>query len=275
MRYGFTLNGGDNFRQLVEFAVDAEAAGWDGFFLPDAIAIETKQFPALPFFDPWVLLGAMAIRTERIRLGTFLTALPRRRPWKLAREVVTLDHLSQGRAILAVGLGAAEDDGGFYKVGEEMDIRIRAQRLDEGLEILAGLWQGKPFSFTGEHYNLDQMTQLPPPVQKPRVPIWVPGVWPKPKSIDRTIRWDGIIPQAARLKPETVAQIRQYVLERRATKDPFDIIVGGSTPGAVKDRKKAAAKVRPFADAGTTWWIESLWSGDVRKRIQQGPPRLD
>lgn len=282
MRFGFVLDGGDNFRQLVEFAVEAEAAGWDGLFVADGIAIETKQFPAFPFFDPWVLLGAMAIRTERIRLGTFLTPLPRRRPWKLAREAATLDHLSQGRAILAVGLGAAKDDGGFYKVGEPMDLRVRAQRLDEGLEILAGLWQGKPFTFKGQHYHVDQMTMLPPPVQKPRVPIWIPGVWPKPKSMDRTLRWDGVIPQPARgssdslvLKPEGYEELRQYVRERRASKAPFDIIAGGSTPGAGKDRKKAIAKVRPYAEAGATWWIEDVWSGDVRKRIQQGPPRLE
>ena len=152
-RYGFTLNAGETAESIVDVAVAAEEHGWDGLFIADAIGIETNDFPAFPFFDPWVLMGAMSARTKRLVLGTLLTAVPRRRPWKLAREVVTLDHLSDGRAILGTGVGAAEDDGGFYKVGEAMDLPTRAARLDEGLQVVAGLMTGKPFSFEGRTFQ--------------------------------------------------------------------------------------------------------------------------
>jgi len=164
-----------------------------------------------------------------------ITPVPRRRPWKLARETVTLDQLSNGRLIFGAGLGAAEHDGGFYKVGEAMDLKVRAERLDEGLAILAGLWSGKPFSFSGQHYRVQEMTMLPPPVQSPRIPVWVPGVWTKEKSMQRALRWDGVIPQKyqsmTRLTPTEVKAMRQFIDEERKSTTPFDIIVGGSTPG--------------------------------------------
>src|SRR5262245_48180760 len=106
MEYGFVLGGGTP-SELVELAGEAEAAGWDAVFIADALGIETPQFAASPWFDPWVVLAGMAAATKRVKLGTFITPPSRRRPWKLAREVGTLDHLSNGRAILAVGLGAA------------------------------------------------------------------------------------------------------------------------------------------------------------------------
>jgi hypothetical protein len=190
-RYGFILNAAETAESIVDFAVAAEKHGWDGIFIADAIGIETKDFPAFPFFDPWVLMGAMAVKTKRLVLGTMLTAVPRRRPWKLVKEVVTLDHLSGGRVILGTGLGAAEDDGGFYKVGEAMDLRTRAARLDEGLQVVAGLLTGKPFSFEGEHFEVDAMTLLPPPVQKPRVPLRPgTGASPRPRASRRS-RPDG------------------------------------------------------------------------------------
>jgi Luciferase-like monooxygenase len=281
MRYGIIISTGD-VRELSEMACEAEAAGWDGVFIADALGIETKDFPATPWYDPWVALAAVALRTERVQIGTLLTPPSRRRPWKLAREVATLDHLSNGRMILSVGLGAAEDDGGFYKVGEAMDLKTRARLLDESIEIVAGLWRGKPFSYDGEHYHVDRMTLLPPPVQQPRVPIWVVGVWPKEKSMRRTIEWDGIIPQRygaspgdARLKPDEVRAIKTYVDEHRQATTPFDILAGGATLG--KSRKRATEMVRPFIEAGATWWVEEVWaSGDkVRARIRQGPPRAD
>ena len=155
MQYGFVLPDID-LQNIGNLARDAEEAGWDGIFIPDCISIETKNVPAFPFFDPWVALGLVAVATSRIRFGTMVTAVPRRRPWKLARETMTLDRLSNGRLILAVGLGAAADDAGFYKVGEKMDLKSRAELLDEGLEILAGCWSGKPFSFRGKHYQVDE-----------------------------------------------------------------------------------------------------------------------
>jgi len=285
-RYGFILNAGETAESIVDLAVAVEEHGWDGLFIADAIGVETNDFPSVPFFDPWVLMGAMAVRTERIVLGTMLTAVPRRRPWKLAREVVTLDHLSNGRVILGTGVGAAEDDGGFYKVGEAMDLKTRAARLDEGLQVLAGLMMGRPFSFDGEHFKVNAMTLLPPPVQQPRVPLWVVGVWLKPKSMARALRWDGLIPQPRSpdegypepFAPDVYREIKAYVDEHRKAEGSFDIPASGTTSGARKDRNKARDQVQAYAEAGATWWLEASFSFDAQaplKRIRQGPPRID
>ena len=147
-------------------------------------------------FDPWVTLAAMAMRTERIRIGAIVTPPARRRPWKLARETMSVDRLSGGRLILPVGLGAL-DDGAFGNVGEPTEARVRAERLDESLAILEGLWSGEPFGFEGEHYRFEPMTFRPRPVQRPRIPIWVVGAWPNERSTRRALRFDGILPQTS------------------------------------------------------------------------------
>jgi hypothetical protein len=205
-----------------------------------------------------------------------VAAVPRRRPWKLAREVTTLDQLSGGRMLLPVGVGAAADDAGFREVGEEMHLRARAEMMGETLEILDGLWRAEPFSYAGQHYQIGSMTQLPPPVQRPRVPLWVVGVWPAPASIGRALRWDGIIPQkkGGNLTPDDVRAIRAEATSVRGS-TPFDIVVEGSTPG---DRPQAAREqVERWAATGATWWMESMWfehtGASVRERIRQGPPR--
>jgi Luciferase-like monooxygenase len=282
LRYGFVIPGGEA-NEIVAMAREAEEAGWDGVFIPDCIAIETAEHPASPWFDPWVLLSAMATLTTRVRLGTMLTAVSRRRPWKLARETMTLDHLSGGRLILPVGLGAL-DDVGFGKVGEPTDRKTRAELLDEGLDILTGLWSGKPFSYQGKHHTLDEMTFLPPPVQTPRISIWVAGAWPREKSMARVLRYDGLLPDkidadGARdnVTPDDLRAMKLYIEERRTAATPFDIVYEGRTPG--DDPARAAEIVRPYAEAGTTWWMEAMWEApntpaDVRARIQQGPPRV-
>ena len=278
MQYGFVIEGGDAI-ETGELTHQAEVAGWDGVFIADAIDIVIPNSPPLPWFDPWIVLAAMAMRTERIRIGTLITPVSRRRPWKLARETITLDRLSNGRLIFGAGLGAAENDGGFYKVGEAMDLKVRAQSMDEGLAILAGLWSGKPFSFNGAHYKVQEMTMLPTPVQSPRIPVWVPGVWTKEKSMQRALRWDGIIPQKyksmERMTPAEVRELKQFVDEHRSSSEPFDIVVGGTTPGG--NRKRAAKTVSAFEEAGATWWLESAMTSwdKLAKRIKQGPPRLD
>jgi len=279
MQYGFMIEGHDP-KITSQLAQDAEAAGWDGVFIADGIDIVMgKNSPPIPWFDPWIILAAIAMRTERIRFGPIITAVPRRRPWKLARETASLDHLSSGRLILGAGLGAAEDDGGFFKVGEAMDLKVRAQRLDEGLAILDGLWSGKPFRFTGEHFTVKEMTMLPTPIQSPRIPVWVPGVWTKEKSMQRALRWDGIIPQKyrsmERMAVVEIGELKKYVDAHRSKTTPFDIVVGGTTPGG--NRKKAASTVRSFAEVGATWWLESaMVSADkLSTRIKQGPPRVD
>src|SRR5215831_16462989 len=240
MKYGIEIPGGEP-RTVGDLAHEAELAGWDGVFIADALAIGVKGQPDMPWFDTQVALTVIAMRTERIRIGTFIAAITRRRPWKLAREIMTLDHLSAGRLILGVGLGAAEDDGGFYKVGEAMALKTRAEILDETLAILTGLWTGKPFTFKGAHYSVDKLSMIPAPVQKPRIPIWVPGVWPKEKSMQRALRWDGIIPQKYKgspadiPRPEDTRNVAAYVDKNRTGDSEYDIIAGGSTPG--KSRK--------------------------------------
>jgi hypothetical protein len=276
MQYGFIIPRGD-LRTIIEQAVAAEAAGWDGVFYWDGIYIESMG----PMYDPWVTLAAMAMRTERVRLGAVLTPVSRRRPWKLARETVTLDHLSGGRLVLPVGLGALED-GGFGKVGEPTDRKTRAELLDEGLAVLTGLWSGEPFSFQGAHYQVEEMTFLPPPVQQPRIPIWVVGAWPRPKSMDRALRYDGLLPAkvnadgtAGEVTPADLVAMREYIAAHRTASTPFEILWEGETPG--DDPARAAALVRPWAEAGATWWMESRWTTEdvaaVMARIRQGPPR--
>src|SRR5947208_17025602 len=99
MKFGVSMPNAGDPAVLVDLAVEVERAGWDGYFLWDHVQMR----PSLPLtHDPWVLLGAMAVRTERIRLGTMVTPVPRRRPWKLAKEIATVDHLSGGRMILGV-----------------------------------------------------------------------------------------------------------------------------------------------------------------------------
>lgn len=278
MQYGFIMPGG-SVEELIAMAQAAEQAGWDGVFYWDGIYIETVG----PMYDPWAVLAALAMRTERVRLGAVLTPLSRRRPWKVARETVTVDHLSHGRLILPVGLGAL-DDGGFGKVGEPTDRKTRAQLLDESLEILTGLWSGRPFSYQGRHYQVQEMTFLPPPVQAPRIPIWVVGAWPSAKSMARALRYDGLLPakvnpdgSTGEITPADIRDIKAHVTEQRTATTPFDIVWEGQTPG--DDREQAAALVRPWAEAGVTWWMESRWEypvdvAAVRQRIEQGPPRI-
>lgn len=196
---------------------------------------------------------------------------------------MTLDHLSGGRLVLPVGLGAL-DDGGFSKVGEPTDRRVRVQLLDEGLEILSGLWSGEPFSFEGEHYWIEEMTFLPKPVQSPRIPIWVVGAWPSRKSMRRALRYDGLLAatvggnaESLGVTWEIIREMRAYVEEHRQEDTSYDIVWEGVTPG--DDPERASEIVRPFAKAGVTWWIESMWTPPndpetLRKRIRQGPPRL-
>ncbi|GCF07022.1 LLM class flavin-dependent oxidoreductase [Dictyobacter arantiisoli] len=280
MRYGFILPGGD-VQTIPEMAGEAEAAGWDGVFIADCISIDTSDNPPGPWYDPWILLALMATRTSRITLGPMVAAISRRRPWKLARETMTLDHLSQGRIVLPVGLGAARDDAGFYKVGEEMSLRGRASIMDECLDILNAAWSGEPFSYEGNHYHVQRMQLLPPSFQQPRIPVWPIGVWPHEKSMQRVLRWDGIVPQKkdgsdTPLTPDDIRAIKVYVETNRKLTTPFDIIWEGETPA--NDPEQAATLVRPWIEAGITWWMESRWNNatpqEIRERIRQGPPRI-
>jgi hypothetical protein len=277
MQFGIIVTTGDP-RTAADLAAEAEQAGWDGVFYYDAIAIGDA-----PMYDPWVVMAAMAMRTERVRLGAIVTPPSRRRPWKLAREAMTLDRLSNGRLVLPVGLGAL-DDAGFGNVGEPTDARTRAELLDEALAILDGLWTGEPFGFEGRHFRFGPMTFRPTPVQRPRIPIWVIGAWPHERSMRRAVRWDGIIVQAQDAAgrpatgPEPLHDVLAYVRRERPAAlagRPFDVIVDGTTPAS--DPASAAAIAAAHAAAGATWWIESDWANAsaeaMRIRIAAGPPR--
>jgi probable F420-dependent oxidoreductase len=276
-------SGGDP-RTLVELAVRAEDAGWDGFFVWDHILIDASW--TLEIADPWIAMAAIAQATHRIRLGPMVAALPRRRPWKLARETASLDRLSGGRLVLGVGLGWPSE-AEFGTFGDEVDLRRRAAMLDESLAILEGLWSGEPFSFAGEHYRVGGATFLPRPVQEPRIPVWVGALRPGPDApLRRAARWDGFVPadENGYLPLATFARDVARVRELRAAAGlapdapdaPYEMVASGATPA--DDRAAALDAVAAFAEAGATWWHEMVsdWLGgldEMRARIAAGPPR--
>jgi len=210
---------------LVDLARDAEASGWDGFFLWDHLHFETD----VPFVDAWIALTAIASATEHLRIGPLITPLPRRRPWKVAREAVTLDHLSQGRLVLGVGLGIDfwhEFDG----FGEPAtDDRIRAELLDDGIEIITRLWSGERVSYSGTRLRVDDVRFLPVPVQQPRIPIWSAVLWPpRPNPIRRAARCDGVAPfNPEGMTPEQVVDLRARIDQHRADGSPYDVCLHG------------------------------------------------
>lgn len=263
--------------RFAEFARDVEAAGWDGISVWDHILV----WDGAEVADPWVLLAAAAMATDRIRLMTMVTPVPRRHPWKLARECVSLDLLSAGRLTLGVGIGWPTDPE-FTRFHGETDLRTRADMLDEGLEILTGLWTGEPFGFSGEHYRMEEVTFLPRPVQRPRIPIWVAAMWPKRRPVRRAASWDGIAPllydtdKDEFLPPttEAVAEISDYVREHRAAAGPFDMAVSGThRPGEDLTRWH-----RELEEVGVTWWRDGWIPGTGvtteawRRDVLEGPP---
>ncbi|MCU0522901.1 MAG: LLM class flavin-dependent oxidoreductase [Anaerolineae bacterium] len=272
MHYGIYLaNVGETSDPLLlaGLAHEAEEEGWDGVFVWDHIG--GPQTAA----DPWVALTAMAMRTKEVKLGPVVTPVARRRPWKLARETVTLDHLSGGRLILGVGLGWGAEE--FDTFGEEGDPRTRAEKLDEGLAVLAGLWSGEHFSYSGKHYQIKDACFLPRPVQSPRIPIWPCGAW---SSFRRAAHWDGVIaiadPNANRaILPDEVRAIRTTMQRHRADGAPFDVTVILWSEG---DRSLSeSVETARYAEAGVTWWLEDLSSErfpleEARKRLHKGPP---
>jgi len=271
---------------LAELAYEAEEAAWDGFFLWDQVSKSTLTTTIDPMVDPWVALAAIALRTSIIRLGTLVTPLPRRRPWMVARETVSLDHLSAGRLVFGVGAGGGYYD--FEALGEVSDAKGLAELLDEGLEVLTGLWSGEQYSHDGIAYHIKEAQFLPRPVQSPRIPIWVANLWPSKAPLRRAARWDGIIPigrdlpLAAMLTPKEMHEIVHSVASQPGYTTPFEIVHSGITGGtdAVLDREVVAT----YQEVGVTWWVEKilpeLWGSwtewpleAMRSRIRQGPPR--
>ena len=244
MRYGICLANIGSYadpRVGVRVAQAAEAAGWDGVFIWDHLAFAWGP----PAADPWITLAAIASATSRVRIGTAVTPVARRRPHVLAHQVATLDHLSGGRVVFGAGLGGVESE--FGKFGEPTDARVRAELLDEGLELLRRLWSGEEVTHGGSHFTVDRVTLAPKPVQE-RVPIWIGGN--RPASLRRAARWDGWLadsadPTGMTLTPEDVARS----VERIGRGDDFEVGVLGQS-----DR----GKPQEYAAAGATWWLENL-----------------
>jgi alkanesulfonate monooxygenase SsuD/methylene tetrahydromethanopterin reductase-like flavin-dependent oxidoreductase (luciferase family) len=270
MKFGALITGGAVHDQIAT-ARAAEAAGWDGVFTWDGIHVGDS----MEVHDPWVLMSAFAMATERVRIGAFIQPLARRRPWKVAREAITLDHVSAGRFVLCVGLGTP-DDSGFAKVGEPVDRPTLAKKLDETLEILTGLWSGDRFGFDGTHYRFPPMAFRPRPVQRPRIPIWVVGAWPSKRSMARAARYDGLLPHvlhADEWGPETLREMCDWIAARRPMTG-YDVVVEGTTPA--DDQVAAIREARRWEEAGATWWIESDWNArpaEAHRRFDAGPPR--
>jgi alkanesulfonate monooxygenase SsuD/methylene tetrahydromethanopterin reductase-like flavin-dependent oxidoreductase (luciferase family) len=251
-------------RVVVELAISADEAGWDGFFVWDHIVVSD----GMPVADPWVLLGAIAQATSRIDIGPMVVAMPRHRPWEVARRAVTLDRLTSGRLILGVGIGYPPEVE-FGTFGDPTDARIRADMLDEGLTIVRAMWSGEPFDFEGEHYTIAENRFAPVPIG--RIPIWVAGMLPNLRPLRRAARFDGVYPirtDMQELEPAEVAMIAGYVKIHRQGDEKFDIVIG------VPNQANAEA----FEEAGATWLIYGPNPSGERLEetigwIGAGPPR--
>lgn len=279
MRYGVDVI---NFWRLgepemiQEIARTAEAAGWDGLFVWDHVSAAWES-GGVAIFDPWTLLAGAACVTERIVLGTNVTPVPRRRPQVLAMQVATVDHLSQGRAVLGVGLGAEEAD--FVRFGEDFAAGLRAEKLDEALDVITTLWSGGLVQHHGRHYMVDGVRNLLRPVGGARCPIWVGGN--SDPALRRAARWDGwttgiIADESGRVgvSPKEVGERIRYLLDHRRSNEPFDVLVEGYSEAGTAGIDLAAS----YEAVGATWWCDSI-NGlrapieDLMARIAAGPPR--
>lgn len=258
-------------RTLAELAFEAEEAGWDGFFVFDHI-LPTEA--GVDLYDPWVILAAIALRTSKMRIGPMVTPIPRRRRWKLARETASLDRLSDGRLTLSVGIGGPPGRE-FGTFGETVDTRVRGDMLDEGLQVVEGLWRGGQFSYEGTHYSVDDVVFSPTPVQSPRIPIWVGAKWRSKRPLRRAARWDGVFPiphDGETITPEDLQTVGDYVREHRDTDADFDVVL------ADHDGGRSQAHLAAYEEAGLTWWIQRIHSpwadslDEARDLIQEGPP---
>lgn len=261
MKHGINIPPFTDAATIITWTREAEEAGWDGVFLWDHM----QWHPGVAPHDPWVLLGAMAQVTERVRLGTLVTPLSRRRPQVVAKHITTLDHLSGGRAVLGVGLGDPADRD-FADLGEEADARGRASLLDEALTVIDSLLTA-PTDFEGEHYRIRADFQ-PRPVQQPRPPIWVAGTLPHRRPLARARRWDGTVPLGpnGHLTPE---ELTDYLAGGEPDRPDWDVVI----------IPKRGVPVAEYADAGATWLVPTVsptrtgWEDKVGEIIRQGPRR--
>lgn len=274
MRFGIYVPTSNEYdvKMLAALAGEAEAAGWEGFFIWDNIMATFDGSGVLA--DTTVALTAIALATERLRFGALVTPLARRRPWKVARETATLDWVSGGRLVFGAGLGGRWD---MAPVGEFGPGRQLASLLDEGLDVLAALWGGQPVDHSGKHYALESACIAPRPMQRPRIPVWIAGHWPLRAPFLRAARWDGVAPIRAGhtfegLTPAEIRQCVEFVSAHRASASPFDIVFFH------RSRGRDISLVAEYEEAGATWWLESTFPltetlAEFRIRIHAGPPR--
>ncbi len=288
MRYSVNIpNFGDfaDARTVATVAKTAEDAGWDALFVWDHVVHDKKRRAGQPFGDPWMLLTAAALATSRLRLGTLVTPVARRRPEQLARQVATLDAVSNGRVVFGAGLGGPIEDE-FASFGDTTDPVVLAERLDEGLDLSCRYWSGESVDHDGVHYQVRSTALLPATVQRPRPPVWVAGYWPNRRPMRRAAQWDGAVPlfKSARHgqapAPDEVRALATF-LSRSAgerSSEPFDIVIGGAS-----DPMTAADLIAPLREAGATWWDERevqtnpdhYRAEPVLRRVAAGPPVLD
>ncbi len=149
---------------------------------------------------------------------------------------------------------------------------------DEALTIIDGLWRGEPFSFRGRHYQVDEVTFQPTPVQRPRIPIWIGGGYPLRGPTERALRWDGSLlykapqhdPDDRGMTPEDVRDLRS-----RAGDRPFVIVVGGRARNDDVDFERT--HIAAMAAAGADWWLEWIPPADratMRAKVEAGPLRI-
>ena len=258
-------------RVLAELASDAEDAGWDGFFIWDHVLWSSPE--EQPVVEPWVALTAIAMATERLRIGPIITPLPRRRPWQVARQAASIDQLSGGRLILGVGIGF-DGFGDYSAFNEPVDAKIHGEMLDEGLTILDGLLSGESFAFEGKHYQVKQTQFLPKATQQPRIPIWVAGLWPGTKPFRRAAKWDGIAPLRKGpndpLEPNDYRDIAEYIKRHRNERNKSFDMVGPSDKW-----RPTQAELARYEEAGVTWWKVGFGPShtieDVKREIKLGP----
>jgi alkanesulfonate monooxygenase SsuD/methylene tetrahydromethanopterin reductase-like flavin-dependent oxidoreductase (luciferase family) len=278
VKYGLSLpNGGPNPRDIIQFASLAEDSGWDGIFLEDYLIWQGHQ--EVPTYDPWILLTGMAMVTKRIRLGTMVTPLTRRRPWKVASECTTLDLISNGRMILGVGLGDTESgEDSFSLFGEITDSQQRAKMLDECLAIIHGIWQPGSFHFDGKYYHVKEINLQPKPVQKPGIPIWVGGAYPFEGPLRRAAQWNGSCLYKHKvhfLLPEDLRDIKAFIESNRSSDEPYDYALGGCKRW--DDEEKQVQYMRSLIEEGMTWWLEYVppnKTSIMKADIARGPLRI-
>ncbi len=243
---------------LAEVAAAAEQAGWDGVFVWDHVLRPAHEPQEIA--DPWIAMAAMALATTRVRLGPMVTPLTRRRPIKLVRETITLDHLSNGRLTLGLGLGVdtSRELSGF---GEIADARQRGDRLDEGADLLAAMWSGEQVDFHGEHFVADGITVLPRPVQRPRIPIWFAARGNARRPVRRAARFEGLVP--IEVDERGLKEMLAVVVEQRGSLDGFDIAV----------RPRGRGEYEAFGELGATWaFTETKVGAPDVMQIASAPP---